>query len=121
MLELTTPVQYVKGVGPRLAEILAGKGINTVDDLLYHLPFRYEDRANPRRINELQAGEMASVIAEVRGASLLRTRKMPIFELTVADLGSAPYSKADLVPLRAGTIPRSRSTLKCLWFHGAYL
>jgi len=41
------PVQYVKGIGPRLAEILAGKGIHTVDDLLHYLPFRYEDRLNP--------------------------------------------------------------------------
>src|SRR5437763_1097612 len=54
MLELDTPVQYVKGIGPRLAEILAGKGIHTVDDLLHYLPFRYEDRLNPRSINELR-------------------------------------------------------------------
>lgn len=33
MLEPSTPVQYVKGVGPKLAEILAGKGLHTVDDL----------------------------------------------------------------------------------------
>jgi ATP-dependent DNA helicase RecG len=38
MLELTTPVQYVKGIGPRLAEILATKGIATVRDLLNYLP-----------------------------------------------------------------------------------
>ena len=66
MLELTTPVQYVKGIGPRLAEVLAAKGIETVDDLLHYLPFRYEDRLNPRGIRELRAGEMATVIAEVR-------------------------------------------------------
>ena len=65
MLDLTTPVQYVKGVGPRLAEALAAKGIITVEDLLYYLPFRYEDRLNPRTISELRPGEMASVIAEV--------------------------------------------------------
>jgi len=50
MLELTTPVQYVKGIGPRLADVLAAKGIHTVDDLLHYLPFRYEDRLNLRRI-----------------------------------------------------------------------
>ena len=64
MLELTTPVQYVKGIGPKLAEILATKGIATVGDLLHYLPFRYEDRLNPRGIAELRAGEMASVVAE---------------------------------------------------------
>jgi ATP-dependent DNA helicase RecG len=100
MLELTTPVQYVKGIGPRLAEILATKGIATVGDLLNYLPFRYEDRLNPRGIGELRAGEMATVIGEVRNSGLFRTRKMPIFQLTVG---------------------QGRSKLRCLWFHGAYL
>ncbi|MGC2793725.1 MAG: ATP-dependent DNA helicase RecG [Candidatus Sulfotelmatobacter sp.] len=100
MLELTTPVQYVKGIGPRLAEILATKGISTVGDLLNYLPFRYEDRLNPRGIGELRAGEMATVIGEVRNSGLFRTRKMPIFQLTVG---------------------QGRSKLRCLWFHGAYL
>ncbi len=85
MLELNTPAQYVKGIGPRLAEVVATKGITTVEDLLYYLPFRYEDRLNPRRIGELRAGEMASVIAEVRTSALFRTKRMPLFELTVGD------------------------------------
>jgi ATP-dependent DNA helicase RecG len=100
MLELTTPVQYVKGIGPKLAEILATKGIATVGDLLNYLPFRYEDRLNPRGIAELRAGEMATVIGEVRNSGLFRTRKMPIFQLTVG---------------------QGRSKLKCLWFNAAYL
>ncbi len=131
MLELHTPVQYVKGVGPRLAEVLAGKGISTVEDLLYYLPFRYEDRVNPRRIGELRPGEMASVIAEVRTSALFRTRKMPLFELTVGD----PVMPAEQPhPIASGGRPLSlpgleqqggaglrRATLKCLWFHGTYL
>jgi ATP-dependent DNA helicase RecG len=80
---LDTQVKYVRGVGPRVAELLAAKGIATAEDLLYHLPFRYEDRRNPRSLDELKPGEMASVIAEVRGALLMRTRKMPLFELTL--------------------------------------
>ena len=91
---------YVRGVGPRVAELLAAKGIQTAEDLLYHLPFRYEDRQNPRSLDELKPGEMASVIAEVRGSVLLRTRKMPIFELTVG---------------------QGRHALKCIWFHARYL
>jgi ATP-dependent DNA helicase RecG len=100
MLELTTPVQYVKGIGPKLAEILATKGIATVGDLLNYLPFRYEDRLNPRGISELRAGEMATVIGEVRNSGLFRTRRMPIFQLTVG---------------------QGRSKLKCLWFNATYL
>ena len=41
---LKNSVQYVKGVGPRRAEQLARLGIETVEDLLYHIPFRYQDR-----------------------------------------------------------------------------
>jgi len=41
---LDTPVMYVRGVGPKVAELLAAKDIRTAEDLLYHLPFRYEDR-----------------------------------------------------------------------------
>ena len=100
MLELTTPVQYVKGIGPKLAEILATKDIATVGDLLHYLPFRYEDRLNPRGIAELRPGEMATVIAEVRNSGLFRTRRMPIFQLTVG---------------------QGRSRLKCLWFNAPYL
>jgi ATP-dependent DNA helicase RecG len=97
---LDTPVMYVRGVGPKVAELLAVKGIQTAEDLLYHLPFRYEDRQNPRSLDELKPGETASAIAEVRGSLLLRTRKAPIFELTVG---------------------QGRLAMKCIWFNGSYL
>ncbi len=90
----------MRGVGPRVASMLAAKDIRTAEDLLYHLPFRYEDRQNPRSLDELKPGEMASVIAEVRGAALLRTRRMPIFEMTLG---------------------QGRLALKCMWFNGTYL
>jgi ATP-dependent DNA helicase RecG len=100
MLDPSTPVQFVKGIGPRLAEILAAKGIATVDDLLHYLPFRYEDRLNPRSVAELRAGEMATVIAEVRNSGLFRTHRAPIFQLTVG---------------------QGRAKLKCIWFNATYL
>src|SRR6202008_3810480 len=100
MLEFSTPVQYIKGIGPRLAEVLAAKGISTVADLLHYLPFRYEDRLNPRGIAELRPGEMASVIGEVRNSGLFRTRSRPIFQLTVG---------------------QGRAGLRCLWFNATYL
>ncbi|WP_239461728.1 ATP-dependent DNA helicase RecG [Occallatibacter savannae] len=80
--------------------MLKAKSIETAEDLLYHLPFRYEDRQNPRSLDELKPGETASVIAEVRGAMLMRTRKMPLFELTVG---------------------QGRYALKCIWFNARYL
>jgi ATP-dependent DNA helicase RecG len=101
VLDLSTEVKFVKGVGPRIAEWLEQKSITTVEDLLYYLPFRYENRLNPRGISELRAGEMATVIAEVRNSAVYRTRNgMPIFELVAG---------------------QGRSTLKCIWFHGEYL
>jgi len=100
MRELATPIQYVKGVGPRLAEILGHKGIHTVDDLLHYLPFRYEDRLNPRGIAELRAGETATVIAEVRNSGMFRTRRMPIFELVAG---------------------QGRARIRCIWFNASYL
>ncbi len=67
MLELSTPIKFVKRVGERVAVELAKRGVETVEDLLYHLPFRYEDRLNPVPMSALKAGTMASVIGEVRG------------------------------------------------------
>ncbi len=77
-LSLETSLQFVKGIGPRIAQTLQDKRITTVEDLLYHLPFRYEDRLRPQAIEELVPGEMASLIGEVRGMAVIRTRRMPI-------------------------------------------
>jgi ATP-dependent DNA helicase RecG len=100
VLELSTPVKFVKRVGERIGAGLATRGIDTVEDLLYHIPFRYEDRLNPQPMAELVAGSMASVIGEVRGSALLRTRSGPIFEMTLG---------------------QGLGTVKCIWFHGTYL
>jgi ATP-dependent DNA helicase RecG len=100
MLQLSTEIQYVKGIGPHRAQALADKGIATVEDLLYYLPFRYEDRLNPRTLAEVQEGEMASLIAEVRGSVLFRTRRMPILQVSFG---------------------QGRHVLRGLWFHGTYL
>nr|WP_257031216.1 ATP-dependent DNA helicase RecG [Edaphobacter lichenicola] len=99
-MELSTSIKFVKLVGERIAVELAKRGVETVEDLLYHLPFRYEDRLNPVPMSELKAGTMASVIGEVRGTVLLQTRNMPLFEMTVG---------------------QGLNTVKCMWFRGTYL
>jgi len=93
-------MKFVKRVGERVAVELAKRGVETVEDLLYHLPFRYEDRLNPVPMSALQAGTMASVIGEVRGSVLLHTRHMPLFEMTVG---------------------QGLNTVKAMWFRGGYL
>jgi ATP-dependent DNA helicase RecG len=100
LLTPETSLQFVKGIGPRIAQTLLDKRIATIEDLLYHLPFRYEDRLRPQAIEELTPGEMASLIGEVRGMALLRTRRMPIFEMTVG---------------------QGLGKVKCMWFHGTYM
>ena len=99
-LELQTPVKFVKRIGARIGEGLHERGIETVEDLLYHLPFRYEDRLHPKPLSAYQPGEMASVIGEVRGTVLLRTRSGPIFEMTV---GVAPIPPVAPIPHVIGT------------------
>ena len=62
---------YVRGVGPRVAEMLAAKDIQTAEDLLYHLPFRYEDRQNPRSTpRRLQPADPTAGQAITRRATL---------------------------------------------------
>jgi ATP-dependent DNA helicase RecG len=96
---LLTPIQYVKGVGPKLAKLFQKKGILTVEDALYFLPRCYEDRRNIKRISELKAGRKETGFGEIllSGIALYRSKKKRVFEVVVGD-GS-------------GTI-----TLK--WFHG---
>ena len=102
-MDLTTSLTYIKGVGPARAAMLEAKGLSTVEDLLAYVPFRYEDRSNVKAVNELAPGEMATVIAEVRSASLsgFKRRNLGLFEASFTD--------------------RSRGILVGKWFHGGYL
>ncbi len=101
-------------MGERVAENLAKRGVETVEDLLYHLPFRYEDRLNPRPIAEMQPGEMASLLGDVRGSALLTTSRGALFEMTLG-------LEAPGVDLSEGRARLGQSTIKCIWFNGSYL
>ncbi|MGA2135940.1 MAG: ATP-dependent DNA helicase RecG, partial [Bryobacteraceae bacterium] len=81
-MDLSTPLTYLKGVGPGRAAMLEAKGLSTVEDLLAYVPFRYEDRSNVKGVHELAPGEMATVIAEVRSASVsgFKRRNLGLFE-----------------------------------------
>jgi ATP-dependent DNA helicase RecG len=86
-LDLSTPLQYVKGIGPARAQMLAAKGLSTVTDLLYYAPFRYEDRRNIKAIAELSPGEKAVVLARVASAKMSRLRhgRVGLFEAVFED------------------------------------
>ena len=102
-MDLSTPLTYVKGVGPARGAMLEAKGLVTVEDLLGYVPFRYEDRSNMKTIAQLAPGEMATVIVEVRGAKLsgFKRRNLGLFEARFSDA--------------------SRAILVGKWFHGGYL
>jgi ATP-dependent DNA helicase RecG len=55
LTKLNLPVQYLKGVGPKMAARFAAKKISTVEDLLFFLPRTYEDRREIKKINRLEA------------------------------------------------------------------
>ena len=59
------PVSALKGVGPKLAEKLKRLGLRTVQDVLFHLPFRYQDRTRVTPIGSLRPGMEAVIVGEV--------------------------------------------------------
>jgi ATP-dependent DNA helicase RecG len=98
----TSEVMYLKGVGPQRAELLAERGIRTVEDLLGYLPFRYEDRIHFTPLREVQPGVTYTLQAEVADGGLVRYRGRAgaIYHLLVRD---------------------ASGSLACKFFHGAYL
>src|SRR5215510_4650271 len=102
-MDLATPLTYIKGIGQARAAMLEAKGLATVEDLLGYVPFRYEDRSNVKTIAQLAPGEMATVIADVRGTKMsgFKRRSLGLFEARFTD--------------------SSRAILVGKWFHGGYL
>jgi ATP-dependent DNA helicase RecG len=61
----TLPLTALKGVGPKLAQKLQRLGLVAVQDLLFHLPFRYQDRTRVAPIGSLRAGQEAVVVGTI--------------------------------------------------------
>src|SRR5271166_3380834 len=101
-IDLQTEVRLVKGVGPQRAELLAKRGIFTIEDLLSYLPFRYEDRIHFSEIRDLQRNGVYTLRARVMSGQAVRGMygRDAIYHLLVQD-GS-------------GSLP-------CKFFHGGYL
>jgi ATP-dependent DNA helicase RecG len=81
------PIQYVRGVGPKKAEALARSGIRTVEDAVWSLPWRYEDRCQVRSIRSLVPGDTAVIDGRVEAARLKVTnyKRSKLVEVTIAD------------------------------------
>jgi ATP-dependent DNA helicase RecG len=101
-VSLQTEVRMVKGVGPQRAEVLAERGISTLEDLLNYLPFRYEDRIHFSKIRDVQPNGTYTLRARVMSGQAVRGMygRDAIYHLLVQD--------------DTGSLP-------CKFFHGAYL
>jgi len=97
--KLTQQAQFVKGVGPRVGQLLARKGLNTVEDLLYFLPRKYEDRRFVKAISKSEVGKKETVIGEVVRAEIHPYKKRRVFEVVLRD---------------------DSGTLKAKWFKGSF-
>lgn len=84
---LATPVQDLKGVGPKRAELLEAAGLSTVEDILFHLPFRYEDRRQLKKIAAAVLGQEESFIGELVmvQSRFIPRRRMQMMTATVRD------------------------------------
>lgn len=87
MIQLDTPIQLVKGVGPRRLEMFSRVDIHTVEDLLRYKPFRYEDRSHWKPIGQLRPEESALIQGQVTVTGRYTTplKRMRIFEMRVSD------------------------------------
>lgn len=82
---LSRPVQFVKGVGPKVAGRLERKGIHSVEDLLFSLPRRYEDRRTVQTIESLSIGRPGTVAGTVTHAGFRYYRRAKVFEVLIRD------------------------------------
>jgi len=99
---LQSPAQMIKGVGPQRAELLAKRGIHTLEDLLSYLPFRYEDRIKFSQIRDVRPNAVYTLRVTVASGQAVRTMRGrdAIYHLLVQD--------------ETGSLP-------CKFFHGGYL
>jgi ATP-dependent DNA helicase RecG len=84
---LATPLQFLKGVGPKRAADFEHAGLRTIEDLLYRFPLRYEDRSRLQPIAALKPGQTASIAGRVLACGLRGTRRpgFKIFEAAIDD------------------------------------
>lgn len=64
---LKQDIQYIRGVGPKKAYILKRLNINTIEDMIWHMPRDYEDRRNIKKIINLRSGEKTTFYGYIRG------------------------------------------------------
>jgi ATP-dependent DNA helicase RecG len=84
-IRLNTPLQYVKGVGPRKAEVLARHGLNEVRDILYYFPRAYLDRTNIVPIARVKLDQSVTIVGRVKAHGALYGRRRRFYEVILED------------------------------------
>lgn len=114
--DLDAPVTVIKGVGGATAEQLAKLGLETVHDLIWHLPSRHEDYSRLRTIAQLEPGEQATVIANLwevreRHISMRRTIVQGVLADGTGTLHATWWNKYVRNQLKPGTTLRLSGTV----------
>lgn len=101
-LKLDTPIQYVKGIGPKLAELLARRQIHRVLDLLEYYPRAFEDRRAARNISSLVAGELVSLRAQIQKVNsfALSSSRRRAYDLVLSDQSGVIHCKFFRLPYK---------------------
>jgi ATP-dependent DNA helicase RecG len=124
-LYLEMPVQFLKGVGERRADLLKRIDIRTVGDLLYHVPHRYDDASTITPIGSVDVGQEVTVIGRVISKGVLPTRKgLRIFQAVLRDESGMIEAAWPGQPFLDRAIQKNDVLLvngPCRFFHGRQL
>lgn len=97
---LDTPIQYLKGVGPRKAAAFADLGVQNAGDLLNYFPRDWRFAPPPKKIADIRPKEQVTLVGVVEQTDWQSYRRIPLFEATLAD---------------------DTGLIRVVWFHGGYL
>ena len=82
---LETPIQYIKGVGPRRAQVLESLNIYTIKDLLYYFPRKYLDRTSIHLIGSIKTDMEVNIVGRVKSVNLRKMKRGSFLTATLAD------------------------------------
>jgi ATP-dependent DNA helicase RecG len=99
-ITLSTPVQFLKGVGPARARTFSQLGIETVGDLLEHFPRDWNFMPEPVKIQHMRPNQTATIVGMVESIDYQSYRRQPLFEAMISD---------------------DTGVCRIVWFHGGYL
>jgi len=99
-INLSTPVQFLKGVGPARAKVFAQLGVETVGDLLEYFPRDWVFAPQPIKINQMQPEQSVTIVGLVESTDYQSFRQPPIFEVQLSD---------------------DTGVCRIIWFHGDFL